>query len=230
MKTKELQQEREARRRREYRRLILKAAERVIVRHGLSAMTMDDVAREADFSKATLYHYFEGKSELLLEILANFFDEIGQGVQRIIGRPASAGEKLKEGILFYLQYNQRKENVSRMLMMDREFQEKMAVFVADERKVTSEADLRFLAAMRAKRRDILDGVAEIIEQGVASGEFREIDVASAVTFLESLLQGYCHLRFWHDRPYTVQEAADFIHGFFVRGIENAGGATKGESL
>jgi AcrR family transcriptional regulator len=229
MKKKELQQEREARRRREYRRLILKSAERVIVRKGLSAMTMDDVAREAEFSKATLYHYFGGKSELLLEILANFFDEIAQGVHRIIGRPASAGEKLKEGIRFYLQYNQRKENISRMLMMDRDFQEKMIIFVADERKLTSDADLKFLGAMRAKRKGILESVARIIDEGVASGEFREIDVASAVTFLESLLQGYCQLRFWHDRPYTVQEATDFIHGFFLRGIESAGSTAKGES-
>ncbi|HEX9156396.1 MAG TPA: helix-turn-helix domain-containing protein [Syntrophales bacterium] len=95
MAKKALQQEREEWKRREYRRLILRAAERVIVQKGLSSTTMDDVAREAGFSKATLYHYFAGKSGLLLEILANFFDEIAQGIQKISLGPASARDKLK---------------------------------------------------------------------------------------------------------------------------------------
>jgi AcrR family transcriptional regulator len=229
MKKKELQLEREEWRRREYRRLILKAAERIIGRKGLSAMTMDDVAREAEFSKATLYQYFRSKGQLMLEILMNFYDEIEQGVRRISARPGVAGEKLKEGIRFYLRYNRRKENISQMLMMDRAFQKKMTVIVSDRRKLTSEADRRFLTETKAKRLDILAAVAGIIEAGVASGEFRAIDIPGAVTVLESLLQGYCHLRLWLDRPYSVDEAADLIYGFFLRGIGRAGGMAKGES-
>jgi len=229
MAKKVLQQEREEWRRREYRRLILKAAEKIIRRKGLSAMTMDDVAREAEFSKATLYQYFRSKGELMLEILMNFFDEIEQGVLRISARPARAGEKLKEGIRFYLRYNQRKESISQMMMMDRFFLRKMTVLVAARRRLTSEADRKFLAQTMAKRRDILAAVAGIIEAGVAAGEFRAIDVSGAVTFLESLLQGYCHLRLWYDRLYSVDEATDLIYGFFLRGIEKTGGLVKGVS-
>jgi AcrR family transcriptional regulator len=224
-----LQQEREEWRRREYRRLILQAAERTIVSKGSSAMTMDDVARAAEFSKATLYHYFSGKTALLLEILSNFFDEIAQGIQKISLEPTTSRDKLKESIRFYLDYNQQKENVARMLWMDREFREKMGIFVADERRLTSAADLRFLDEMKNRRKAIIDSVARIIDEGVASGEFREIDVAGAVTVLESLLQGYCHLRSWQDPAYTVQEATDFIHEFILRGIESSGNAAKGES-
>jgi len=229
MAKKILQLEREEWRRREYRRLILQAAERVIVSKGMSATTMDDVAREAEFSKATLYHYFAGKSGLLLEILANFFDEIAQGLQRISRGPATAREKLKESIRFYLDYNQQKENVARMLWMDREFRDKMSIFVADERRLTSEADLKFLDEMKHRRKGILDSVARIIEEGVGSGEFRAIDVAAAVTVLEATLQGYCHLRSWHDPAYTVQEATGFIHELILRGMQKSGTKTKGVS-
>lgn len=229
MVKKALQQEREEWRRREYRRLILKAAERVIVSKGLGATTMDDVAREAEFSKATLYHYFAGKSGLLLEILANFFDEIAQGIQEISLASGSAREKMKEGIRFYLEYNEQKENVARMLMLDREFRKKMSIFVADERRLTSDADLKFLDEMKLRRKGILDWVARIIEEGIGSGEFREVNVAEAVTVLESALQGYCHLRSWHDPAYTVQKATDFIYDFILRGMEKAGTARKGVS-
>jgi AcrR family transcriptional regulator len=229
MKRKELQEEREEWRRQEYRRCILRAAEGIIVRKGYSAMTMDDVAREAQFSKATLYHYFRSKGELLLEILGNFFEETDQEVQKINRLRLSAREKLRRGIHFYLRFNEEKENISRMLIMDRAFTEKMNIFVSDERTITSEVDRRFITKMKTKRKDILDGVSRILKEGMASGEFRKMDVAGAVTFLESLLQGYCHVRFWHDRPYSAKEATEIIQDFFLHGIEKKDGTAKGAS-
>lgn len=53
------QREREAR-----RRSILDAAEQVISERGLWATTMEDVAREAELSKGTLYLYFDNRDAL----------------------------------------------------------------------------------------------------------------------------------------------------------------------
>ncbi|OGD20390.1 MAG: hypothetical protein A2Y69_08575, partial [Candidatus Aminicenantes bacterium RBG_13_59_9] len=223
MKRKDLQEEREEWRRREFRRCILSAAERVIVAKGYGALTMDDVAREAQLSKATLYHYFRGKGELLLEILGHFFEEIDRGLQKINRLRLSAQEKLRKGILFYLRFSEEKENISRMLMVDRSFLEKMHIFISAESKLASEADRRFITKVRAKRKDILDGVSKILKEGIASGEFRAMDVAAAVIYLESLLQGYSHVRFWPGRRYSVKEASEIIQEFFLKGIENKEG-------
>jgi AcrR family transcriptional regulator len=230
MKRKQLQREREEWRRQQFRHSIIKAAERVIVRKGNSAATMDDVAREAQLSKATLYHYFRSRGELTLEILADFFEEIDREVQKISALPLCAKEKLKKGIRFYLQFNQDKENISRLLITDRSFIEKMHIFVTEEKKLASDLDRRFITRMKAKRKEILDRVAGFLKEGVASGEFRTIDVSAAVTFLESLLQGYWHVRYWHERPYSVKEASEIIYSFFLQGIQNKEeGPAKGAS-
>lgn len=228
MQKSEVRREREERRRQEYRRLILKAAEKVVVQKGTSAMTMDDVAREAAFSKATLYHYFRGKGELMLELLANFFEDFNREVQRIKTLKLGAAEKLKRGIHFYLQSNQEKENISRMVMMDRSFMEKLRILVVDEKDSVSEKDRQFIDRLKAKRREILDSVADIIREGVASGEFRSVDVESAVTFLEATLWGYCHVRFWRDKKYSVRDATNFIHGFMLQGFEKKDENAKGD--
>jgi AcrR family transcriptional regulator len=228
MKKKELRLERERWRRQEYHREILAAAEKVIARRGYSAMTMDDVAREAEFSKATLYNYFGGKGELILEIIESFFDEMDQALTRITGLDVSAKEKLKLGIQFYLQFNREKENISRVLMLDRAFIEKLRIIVSGEKKLTSEIDKKFIGRIRVKRSEILSGVAKILRQGVENGEFRNIDVPSTVAFFEALLQGYCHVRFWHERQYGVDEATDLIHGLFLQGIEKQPERAKGE--
>ena len=76
MKTSNPRTERERQRRNECKKSILLAAESLIIRRGLNAVTMDDVAREAQFSKATLYRYFRDKGELIFEILIHYYDEI----------------------------------------------------------------------------------------------------------------------------------------------------------
>ncbi|HUU37855.1 MAG TPA: TetR/AcrR family transcriptional regulator [Candidatus Desulfaltia sp.] len=229
MERKKLQREREKWRRQQFRRAIIEAAERVIVRKGCNAATMDDVAREAQLSKATLYHYFRSKGELILEILGHFFEEIDEEVQKISLLPLGAAEKLKKGIRFYLQFHQEKENISRLLITDRSFIEKMKVFVTEGKKITSDMDRRFITKMKAKRKEILDRVAGFLRDGVAAGEFRKIDISAAVTFLESLLQGYCHVRFWHEHPYSVNEATEIIQSFFLQGIQKKEGLAKGAS-
>lgn len=229
MKKKQLQREREEWRRRQFRRSILEAAERIIVRKGYQEMTMDDVAREAQLSKATLYHYYRGKGELTLEILDHFFEVVSQEVEKISRLPLSAKDRLKKGIRFYLQFHQEKENISRIFLTDRSFIEKMSLFAADEKDLTSDLDRRFITKMKARRREILGNVAGFLKDGVAAGEFRKMDVQAAVTYLESLLQGYCHVRYWHDRRYSVREATEIIHGFFLRGIQSEKGPAKGAS-
>jgi len=229
MKRTEIRKEREERRKQEYRRLILEAAERVVLRKGSSAMTMDDVAREAVFSKATLYHYFRNKGELIQELLANYYDEIKDELLRIQRSRLGAEEKLKRSIHFYLQFNQAKENISRMLMMDRAFMEKMRILVTDAKDAASEKDRRFIDMLKAKRLEILSGAAEILKEGMASGAFRKVNLQSAITFLESTLWGYCHARFWGEKKHSVREATEFIHGFILKGIEKKGSLLKGES-
>jgi len=229
MKRKELQEEREEWRRREFRRCILSAAEKVIVAKGYSALTMDDVAREAQLSKATLYHYFRSKGELLLEILGRFFEELEQEVRKINRLRLSARERLRRGIHFYLRFSEEKENISRMLMMDRTFMEKMNIFISAESKLTSEVDRRFITKVKARRKDILDGASRILKEGMASGEFRKMDVAAAVIFLESLLQGYSHVRFWPDKRYSTKQATEIIQEFFLQGIEKKDATAKGAS-
>ncbi|MFZ2052874.1 MAG: TetR/AcrR family transcriptional regulator [Candidatus Aminicenantales bacterium] len=230
MERKKLQREREEKRRQQFRHAILEAAERVIVRKGCNAATMDDVAREAQLSKATLYHYFRGKGELTLEILGHFFEEINEEVKKISLLPLSATEKLEKGIRFYLQFHQEKENISRMLITNRSFIEKMKIFVTEDKKITSDMDRRFITRMKARRKEILNRVAGFLRDGVAAGEFRKIDISAAVTFLESLLEGYCHVRYWHERPYSVKEATEIIHGFFLQGIQKKEeGPAKGAS-
>lgn len=52
----------------ERRKILVEAAEEVIFTKGLEQATMDEIAEAAEFSKGTLYYYFEDKEDLYLAI------------------------------------------------------------------------------------------------------------------------------------------------------------------
>lgn len=55
---------------------IIEAAERVFFSKGYSVATMDDVAREAEFSKRTVYVYFNSKEQLYFEIMVRGYQHL----------------------------------------------------------------------------------------------------------------------------------------------------------
>ena len=61
---------------------IVEGALRVIARFGLAKLTLDDVAREAGCSRATLYRYFPGKGALLRAVLDSETGRLRQGLGR----------------------------------------------------------------------------------------------------------------------------------------------------
>lgn len=51
------------------RQAIVQAADALFARHGVAKTTMDDIAKAADYSKATLYVYFQSKEDILHHII-----------------------------------------------------------------------------------------------------------------------------------------------------------------
>lgn len=66
---------RKEREREEHRRDILRAGERVFVRKGFHAATVEEIAQEAEFAVGTLYNFFKSKEELYSRIFENLVRE-----------------------------------------------------------------------------------------------------------------------------------------------------------
>lgn len=58
-----------ARRRDRRKAEILRTATELLSEHGYRGMNLEDVAEQTDIAKATLYHYFSGKDELVAAVL-----------------------------------------------------------------------------------------------------------------------------------------------------------------
>jgi len=71
----------------ERRRQLLIVARRVFAEKGFQSTTMDDIAREAGFTKPILYQYFESKTDLYRQIVAEtakkLLDRLDQAVSSV---------------------------------------------------------------------------------------------------------------------------------------------------
>jgi AcrR family transcriptional regulator len=219
MREKNLREERELMRREENKRFILDAAERIFAQKGYSQATVDDIAHEVQFSKATIYRYFESKSAIFSEIIMKSFLEARENFLRIKKKQESAERKIKELIHFILSYYHQKRNIARVLLMERSAMKRVLhidmsnhVMPLHRKKLIPEDYKRIV-------HEIFNIMCEIIEEGIEAGEFQNINASDASYVLGSLLRGFQFRGPVHKKDYTIDESTELVHAFFMNGIK-----------
>ena len=74
---------------------ILKAALRIFLEKGYNAASINDVAKESNFTKGGLYHHFQNKEHLFIETINFLFDEFERWENEIYSQEMSFKEILK---------------------------------------------------------------------------------------------------------------------------------------
>ena len=219
MKKRDLRKEREQLRRSENKRFILRAAERIFARKGFSLATMDEIAEEAQFSKATIYQYFKSKREIFFEIIYKFFEEVHQKIKNVQLKKTSAEEKLRELIFYIGSYYHKKKNIARIIIMEKSLMKKLLHVNSKEQTVTSSPHPPIPDFFMVKLNDIFQVMCEIIEEGVKTGEFRKVDVLDASSILGAMIRGFYFRGPLRNKEYSIEESTDLLHSFFLNGIK-----------
>jgi len=145
---------------------LLDAALDLFVEKGFAATRSEEVATRAGVSKGTLYLYYPSKEELLKEVIRhNVVNQIAEGVEIVRAFEGSSSELLAHMLRLWWERvgETRASGIIKLMMSEvRNFPE-IAQFYIDE--VTQPCD-RMLA--------------EVVERGMARGEFRPVKVADVV--------------------------------------------------
>ncbi len=211
-------QERRRKREAENRETILHAAEAVILRRGLNSTTMDRVAREADFSKATVYKYFPAKGDLVFAILMHFFEDLDRILDDILASRPEPGEGLRRMLRAIMEFQEEKENIGRVIMFDSSMIKLLRLFMMEGTGPESDAEQEFLRGTNAGLKKFQDKLGGLVSEGVRSGVFRPVRVPELMTFILSAVQGFGYEKKWTGHRRSPAETADLIHDFLLRGI------------
>jgi len=78
---------------------ILDAAAQMFSQHGIDGASMLQIAETADVSKATIYHYFASKDELVVALTRRLFTEDEPILERLIKAQEPAHERLQQYVV-----------------------------------------------------------------------------------------------------------------------------------
>ena len=169
---------------------ILDAATVVFARQGITSARMDDIGQEAGLSKGTLYWYFEGKESLTLALLRRFLARQLKKLQRL----PITDEAVSEQCFRF-----------------------MHLFMEDLARIASRTPLALefyaLAARRKDARQLFrdyfqqysELLARLIQLGIERGEFRPVNVITAVHSIIALFEGIMVLNAFESLTAPLQQ-------------------------
>src|SRR5271166_6523815 len=96
--------ERRARQKSNLRQKILAAAGELFVKEGYENVSMRRIAEKIEYSPTTIYLYFKDKAELLEQLCFDTFSRLIVHMTAILQQPGDPVERLKRGLLAYIQF------------------------------------------------------------------------------------------------------------------------------
>lgn len=157
-----------------HRGSILAAAERLFSERGVDRTTMDNIAREAEYSKATLYVYFQSKEEIVGAILLNGLimlkKRVHQAIEKHEGWPAAYNGVCRAILDFY------KENPSA-------YEAVMGGNYTGAGKAKTEQDIRRVTE------EFCQELADFLAKGIPAGE----NQMGTVIFFWASISGMIHM-------------------------------------
>ena len=87
----------------ERREQLLSVAKTIFAERGFQSTTMDDIAKEAGFTKPILYQYFESKTDLYREIVAQTAETLLSSLERAVNGAETPRAKIEVAFRVYFE-------------------------------------------------------------------------------------------------------------------------------
>lgn len=175
---------RRERERERHRLQILEAAERVFVRKGYHAATVEEIAQEAEFAVGTIYNFFKGKEELYAQAVEKIAQELTRLLEERVLTQPDPDAAIASLIELRLTY----------------FEEHRGLFrVFYETSPGSRLDLA--RALPENLKGLYDRyvktVSDIFARGIRCGQFDDLDPLYLTLCLEGILNAF--FSYWSTR-------------------------------
>ena len=192
---------------------IAEAALELFVEHGFAATRMEAIAKRAGVTKGTVYLYFPSKEDLFRAVVKeNILPNLEQGERLVAEHTGSAAELLALLVRrsWELMQTSRTQCMPKLMLAEGKNFPELAKFYVDE------------VVQRVRRL-----FASVIERGIASGEFREVDTTTAAKLvlapLHNLTTWRQSLMSFDPVKWDFEKYMDLHIDIFLRGLAKESG-------
>jgi TetR/AcrR family transcriptional regulator, cholesterol catabolism regulator len=184
------------------REAIIDASASIFAQRGYHATGITELCTANDLGKGSLYHYIGSKEELLAAIHDRVMDEVMAGAERVAQAGGSPSQQL--AMLG-----------DELLDVIHRYPDHVWVFLHEFPALTGERAERF----RGRRREYERRVEAVLQAGVDSAEFRQLDPRlTAMAWFG--MHNYTYLWLKAGGPLSARDVARPFAEIFMRGIAN----------
>ena len=184
---------------------IMDAALKIIISKGYENSRMDDIVDLSSMSKGAIYWYYKSKKEVYLNLVNYWVIKYSTVINHIVEEDDSPAEQLKDVFeYFILQYEQDPSAFKALVEFwslagrDKDFQKKLD-------KVYSK---------------FLEFLERIINKGVKSGEFKNLDVRVTALSIMVNIEGIIWFTLFDAHGLSAREYINTITNFILSGLIN----------
>ncbi len=195
------------------KREILEAAQRVFAQKGFHQATIDEIAKEAELAKGTIYLYFKNKRELFYSLV----EEKTEYLMNLIRKEA----KKKEGPV---------EKLSAITRHQLGFYEANRDFFKIITSESSRFELGLKDELRKRIMDrylkYIDVVARVIEEGIKEGRFKALDAKKVAATLRGIIDALAFQWMLSKEKESLVSNAPLVMELFLKGSEKRRESTR----
>jgi len=152
------------------RERILEKAVKLFYQRGFTGTTLDDIAAELGVTKPFIYTHFRSKTDLLAALCKPTIELSHEAVSRAARMPGSPTTRLQKAVVDFTQ-----------VVLSR--QAYIAIYFREEKNLDADA----LAEINALRKKFDRVLSNLLDEGVAAGEFELPDVNLAALAIGGMI-------------------------------------------
>lgn len=184
------------------RRAILQQAIRTFAELGFRGSDVQVIADRAGVGKGTVYRYFRSKEDLFWATTYEVLQRLQAHMLAAMERADGPSRKIRAACVAYAGFFQADPHYLEIFVQDR----------AEFRGAAPEAH-------RQQHERMIEHFADIMQQGIAAGEFHPADVRQAIVSLGAMMYGTVVFGCYSKIDRTLTEMAEYAADVFLEGIK-----------
>lgn len=189
----------------------MQAAELLLHTRRVDEVTLDEIARQADVGKGTIYLYFADKEDLIFQAAMAGFEEMCACLRSDAAQPGALRERLLQLCGTITSFFEARRALFRIIL-------------SEGQRAVEQGGSGLWQRWRDRRKAMTEAVQILLDQGRTAGEIRA-DMSAEI--LAEYLLGMLRTRAWEfeDRPEEESSLASLVE-LFLKGSASLPGATQ----
>jgi AcrR family transcriptional regulator len=181
---------------------ILRAAADLFAAKGYQAVSTEEIARAAGVSKGLVHYHFSSKAVLLQQVMLDSFATISNQLEAISRTEMTARAKIRATVLAYIQHGNRQLSLIQGLHL------------AGPAAMDEATHAQVHGLMEREKLEL----TRLVEDGIATGEFRRVDSRLTVSILLGAIRELIVGAAMAGEPVAADRAADEVTSLFCDGV------------